>query len=645
MPESRQLAIIMFTDIVDYTAMMQYDEPLALLKLHHYKNTLKQQVAQFHGEIIQYFGDGGLVIFSNSADAVNCSASLQKEFQEYPKVPVRIGLHLGDILIKEGNIFGNSVNVTSRIESMGTAGSVLLSELIQKELRNKPDFRFVSLGKYEFKNVEDPMEIFALESDHLSIPDKNSLIGKFKQQQRIVSVAVLSFVNMSNDPEQEYFGDGIAEEIINSLVHIKELNVAGRTSSFQFKGKNVDLREVGEKLSVQHVVEGSVRKHANRIRITAQLINVADGYHLWSERYDREMNDVFEIQDEIALAITDQLKITLLKKDRDLITKSPTQNAEAYELYLKGRFYLERRGASLLTSMQCFQKAIQLDPDFALAYAASADLNLLLGIYGFLPPKKVMPVAKQYAEKALQLDPTLYQPYCTLGYYYVAFEWDWAASQQYFLKCIELNPRYAEGHFWYGLHYLASIEGNFEEAEQHALIAAGLEPLSSICLANYSIILHNAGKFREALDVCNTGIEIDPDSFLCYINAGRAHMALRQYDEAFECFSATMKLTKRSSFTYNALIWLNCLRTDFDTARKLMAELQEKSQREYIPKTYTAFSAAYLGDVDEAMDYMEKAYEERDPMLVMLKYEYWIPQLLKEDARFQALLSRMNFPD
>ncbi len=261
------------------------------------------------------------------------------------------------------------------------------------------------------------------------------------------------------------------------------------------------------------MLEGSVRKQGNRLRITAQLINVEDGYHLWSERYDREIDDVFAIQDEIALAITEKLMITLLKKERDLITKSYTQNTEAYELYLKGRFYINRRGTSIIASMKYFQKAIDLDPDFALAYSGYADANLLIATYGLVEPQEALIRAKQSAEKALQLDPSLCEPYCSLGYYYACFEWNWPEAKKNFLKSIELNPRYADAHYRYGWNYLACVEGKFSEAEKHGEIAIKLEPLSSICYANYSLILHCAGKFNEAIAACKNGIELDANSF------------------------------------------------------------------------------------------------------------------------------------
>lgn len=644
MPESRQLAVIMFTDIVGYTGMMQHDEAAALKKMSRYKETLQEKVFQFNGTIIQYFGDGGLIIFSNSADAVACSAGMLESFAEEPPLPVRIGLHLGDILIREGNIFGDCVNVASRIESMTMPGSVLLSAPIQQQLRNKPEFKTVSLGHFEFKNVDEPMEIFSLLSIHSTANTRFDVNGKFKENQAVKSIAVLPFVNMSNDPEQEYFSDGIAEEIINSLVHLKDLHVAGRTSSFQFKGKNFSLRQVGKKLAVHHVLEGSLRKQGNRIRITVQLVNVESGYHLWSEKYDREVNDVFAIQDEIALSITEKLLVTLLKKERELITKSHTQNAAAYELYLKGRFYLERRGASLITSIGCFRKAIEIDPDFALAHSGYADANMLLATYGLLPPRRVMEQAKMSAERARELDPTLCQPYCSLGYYYANFEWNWVEAKKNFLKSIELNPKFAEGHFRYGLTFVSYVEGDFGEAEKHCEIATKLEPLSSICFGNYSMILHGSGKYSEALEMCKIGIELDANSFLCHINAGRTNLALKNYDEAITCFQAAMRLTNRHHFAMNGLIWTYCFSGQFEEARKLFDELKERSSTEYIAKTYTGLSAAYLGDREEGFRLLEEAFQDRDPTLLMLNYERWVPGSVKEDPRFQQLLDRIGFP-
>jgi len=375
MTEHRQLAVVLFADIAGYTALMHEDEGTALQILQHFKEELFTTVKKNEGEIIQYFGDGCLMVFDNAANAVMSAKSIQENLRNEPKVPVRIGIHLGDVLYREGNIFGDCVNIASRIESMGVPGAILFSDAIKKQIKNKPEFIVSSLGEFEFKNVEEPMEIFALSNAGFPVPDPLYVNGKFKDGGPAKSVAVLPFDNLSKDPEQEYFSDGMAEEILNSLSHIKELKVAGRLSSFQFKDKNISLKEIGEKLAVKTVLAGSIRKQGTRVRITVQLINIKDGFQLWSGKYDREFNDIFSIQEEIALAVTEELKLKLLKKDRELILKTHTQNTEAYDEYLKGKFYLNRRGPYILTAMKHFQKATELDPEFALPFVGIADGN------------------------------------------------------------------------------------------------------------------------------------------------------------------------------------------------------------------------------------------------------------------------------
>jgi len=642
-PASHQLAVVMFTDIMGYTAMMQQDETFALNKLNRFRNQLRARVGEFRGEIIQYYGDGCLIIFTSSADAVNCARILQQDFREAPQVPVRIGIHLGDILVNDGNIFGDCVNVTSRIESIGVPGSVLLSDAIKKQIQNKQGFELTSLGHFEFKNVAEPMEIFALTNDGFPVPGLEGN-GKLKEQKKVKTIAVLPFVNMSNDADQEYFSDGIAEEIINSLTHLNELKVAGRTSSFQFKGKSVDLREIGEKLGVHNVLEGSVRKQGNHLRITAQLINLDDGYHLWSEKYDRDIDDLFAIQDDIAIAITEKLKLTLLEKDRVQILKSPTRNKEAYDLYLKARFYSARRGSSLITSLGYFQKAIELDPDFALAYAGYADANITVATHCFALSKDPMTRARQFSEKAIQLQPSLPEPYCCLGYYYSNYEWNWEEAKKNFLHAIELNPEYAQGHFRYSWNYLACVEGKFEEADKQGAIAIQLEPLSALCYAHYSLTLHFGGKFTEAIAACKTGIDLDPNSFLCHFSAGGVYTSLGQYDEAISAYETALALSNRHHFALSPLILTLCVKGDFGKATQLMDELKEKSLKGYVAPTLLAFATAYLDDLHKAFDLLEKAYQDRDPTLLMLKYHPLIPPPLKGDPRYYQMLDKIGFP-
>lgn len=655
MSQYRQLAAIMFTDIEGYSAIMQQNEQQALALKNRHREVLQQEHQHYNGRIIQYYGDGSLSIFQSAVEAVECALAMQLAYRQSPEVPVRMGLHMGDVIFDEEQLFGDGVNLASRIETLGVAGSVLISDKVHDEIVNHPDIKTYSVGSYKFKNIGRMVEVFALDHEGLVKPAPSSLQGKTEEKKKPAlrtakrppskSIAVLPLVNMSNDPEQEYFSDGVAEEIINSLSNLKDLKVAGRASSFKFDSKKVDLQEVGEKLGVSTVLEGSVRKQGNRLRITVQLVKVDNGFQLWSERYDRSMDDIFAIQDEIAQAITEKMKVTLLGRGRSKIRKTSTHNTEAYELYLKGRFYLNRRGSSILTGIDFLQQAIELDPDFALAHAEYADANLLAGLYGLVPPKQVMYKAKESAETALKLNPLLCEAYCALGSYY-CYIWNLPEAEKNFLKSIELNPSYAQAHVRYGLNFLAWMKGDFAKAEEHGRMAIKLEPLSSICFGIYAQILHTAGKFSEALQACKTGLELDPHSFLCLLYEGYSYLFLQQYEEALASFDRLMVLSNKHSFTHGALIMTLCKKGDLDRARTELAHLKERAEKEYIVCTVIGIAASWVNDnLDEAFHYLEKGYQDHDPLLVSIKHEHWVPDTLRADPRYQKLLDKLNSPN
>jgi adenylate cyclase len=299
MPQSRQLAAIMFTDIVGYTALMGEDEKKAFNILRKNRQLQKPIIEKFNGTWIKEIGDGVLASFYTVTDAVMCALEIQKACEIIDDLKLRIGIHLGEVVFEDNDVFGDGVNIASRLQALAPIGGIWISESVYKNVSNKKEIKTKFIREEILKNVKESVRIYEVitgntekEQQRSSVIEKGA--GKITPEK---SVAVLPFVNMSNDPEQEYFSDGMAEEILNSLSHLQDLKVAGRTSSSQFKGKNIDLWEVGEKLRVRTVLEGSVRKQGNRIRVTAQLINVEDGYHLWSEKYDRNMDDVFAIQD------------------------------------------------------------------------------------------------------------------------------------------------------------------------------------------------------------------------------------------------------------------------------------------------------------------------------------------------------------
>jgi adenylate cyclase len=654
MAHHRQLAAILFTDIDGYAALVQQHEQQAALLRNRHRDILQKEHQQHHGSIIQNYGDGTLSTFPSAVEAVRCALDMQQLFRLEPRVPVRMGLHIGDIIVGEEQAIGDGVNLAARIESLGVAGSVLLSDRVNDEIRNHPDLQTVSVGTYQFKNIARPVEVFALSHEGLVIPPPNSLTGKIEAKKEVPatpaakvpqkSIAVLPLVNLSNDPEQKYFGEGVAEEILNALSNLPELKVAGRASSFKFNSKDNNLKQVGEQLGVSTVLEGSVRKQGNRLRVMVQLVNVEDGYHLWSEKYDRNMDDIFAIQDEIALAVTEKMKVTFLEQDRGRTSRSYTDNMDAYELYLKGRFYINRRGAYILTGIRYFEQALDLDPAFALAHAGFADGNIMAAFYGLMPPLPTMRKAKRAAETAIALDPALCEPYCTLGYYYTAGEWNWARAEHYYQEALARNPQYAQGHYWYAINILAWVKGDFEQAEKHGVISIQLEPLSAVCHGVYASILLVAGKFQQALDEARTGKDLDPESFLPLLYEGWAALFLGQYQVAINTLEHLVLITNKHHFPLSTLIVAYCKNGEVEKARPLFAEMKGKCQQQDIGFTGTGIAAAHLQELDEAMDFLEKAFTAHDPLLLALKYDYWVPANLKADLRFQKLIDRIGFP-
>jgi len=302
---TRQLAAVMFADMTGYTALMQEDEQKAKMLRDRQRYILEKLIPYYNGKIIQYFGDGTLSIFGSAIDGVKCAIEIQAELKKDPKVSLRIGLHSGDIAYDSQGVYGDSVNLASRIEALSVPGAVLVSDKIYDEIKNQVDIQTSMLGKFSLKNVKRQVEVYAIANEGLVIPSPTQVSVKPGSDK---SIAVLPFVNMSADPENEYFSDGISEEILNALTHVEGVQVTARSSSFSFKGKNEDIRQIGTKLGVSKLLSGSVRKAGKRMRITAQLINAADGYHIWSEVYDSDLEDIFQVQDEISLKILNRLK-------------------------------------------------------------------------------------------------------------------------------------------------------------------------------------------------------------------------------------------------------------------------------------------------------------------------------------------------
>jgi TolB-like protein len=446
---------------------------------------------------------------------------------------------------------------------------------------------------------------------------------------------------MSMDPENEFFADGITEEIINALTQIGNLRVAARTSAFSFKNKYVDLRIVGERLNVKTVLEGSVRKYGNRVRIMAQLINVADGYHLWSERYDRELKDIFEVQDEIARAITERLKLTFEKGAPQTLIKAATQNFEAYELCLKGRTLMYQRGLGIPRALECFQQAVSLDAGYALAWASLAEAHELSAYYGFARPQVSLPQAKEAASRAVTLDNSLAEAHGALAFARLFWDRDDREAELEFLRALELNPRYIQARGWYAYLYLLAA-GRAEEAVAQAQQAAAFDPLSGYANAIVALTCDLAGRFSEAENSARHSLELDPGNYLARFTLHDALHALGRFEESIKVADLALAMSGRHMFTMAALTV-----TYFDwnkpaEARALYGELSSRAAREYISPLFLAVSASAVGEQEEAIRLAHEAYEIRDPSVQMFG-KYWAcASRLREDDRFKEILAKLS---
>jgi TolB-like protein len=457
----------------------------------------------------------------------------------------------------------------------------------------------------------------------------------------VVSLAVLPFTNMSADPENEFFADGVTEEIINALAQIEDLHVAARTSAFSFKGKHVDLRIVGERLNVATVLEGSVRRAGDRLRITAQLVNVADGYHLWSERYDRELKDIFAVQDEIARSIANRLKVSLEGvKERSLV-RAGTQNLEAYQLYLKGRALLYRRGAGLLRALECFHQAVALDPEYALAWADVADAYNMLAFYGAIRPDTILAKAKESALRAITLDPTVAEGHNALAAAYILNDWDWSRGEYEFLRALELNPRSILARSRYALWSLTA-GGRFEESIAQAKEAADLDPLSGYAATILAFAYYTAGQLSEAEQTARHAMELDPESFLAPLSLAFALHSQGRYAEALAATEAGLAMPGRHPMFMAELAATYADWGKHAEAKSVHVEMLARSERQYVSPFLLALSAAAAGEGADARRFARLAYEIRDPQLPVFGKHWPGTKRLREVPEFDEILAGMQ---
>ncbi len=455
------------------------------------------------------------------------------------------------------------------------------------------------------------------------------------------SIAVIPFANISADPENEYFSDGLSEDLINALTHIKSFRVAARTSAFSFKGEQVDARTIGQKLNVKTVLEGSVRKVGNRLRITAELVNAEDGYHVWSEQYDRVMADVFTIQDEITAAIVDALKIELLADEKKAVTKRHTENLDAYHLYLRGRYYWNRGNPEAFRkAIDQFQTAIRKDPTYARAYAGLADAYAGLGDAGHsaIPPREAFVSAHDAVQKALELDDSLAEAHASLAHLKM-HEFAWPEAQAAFVRATRLNPNYATAYHFYAFYFAAL--GQSCEAITTLERARELDPVSLAINTDLGVLFYFARRYDDAIQQYQKVLDMDPNFTRAYVTMGSAYAQKAMCEQAIAMFQKALELSgDRSKIAALGRAYGVAGRND--EALETIAELRQLSRHRYITPYSIALIYASMGETDEALSWLNDAYEQRVSDLLYLKVDPFLDNL-RSDPRFVVLLDKVGF--
>jgi TolB-like protein/Tfp pilus assembly protein PilF len=456
------------------------------------------------------------------------------------------------------------------------------------------------------------------------------------------SIAVLPFTSMSADVDNEYFGDGIAEEIINALTQLEGLRVAARTSSFSFKSKPVEIAEIARRLNVRHLLQGSVRRAGTRVRVTAQLVDASNGFQIWSERFDRDLADIFDVQDEIARAIVRRLKVEFAIEDAERLVKIRTTNMEAYQAYLKGRAMLYRRGPWSARALESFEKAVELDGEFAQAWAGLSDAYTVLGYTGFERPERAMPQALAAATRAMELDPGSAEAHSALAGASLLWERDFAKAEREFLHALTINPKYIQARCWYALFFLQWTVGRHEEGLAQARQALEADPLSAYAATVMSFALGTVGRVDEALSYARTAVEQDSQSFLGRWELGIAYHWNGQYEQAISILEPLWEEQPDNPWVALRIVPTYARAGRLDKARAIYEDLQARREHEYVPPFVLAACETALGDHEAAMASYLAAVENRDVSLAL--FPAWVPDLepLRADPRFPLLMQRFN---
>jgi len=673
-----EIGHVLFIDIVGYSKLLIDEQRERIQELREIvRGTEQFRLAEAEGKLMRLpTGDGGALVFRTSPEApVLCALEISRALKTHPELQVRMGIHSGPVnevadINEQVNMAGAGVNIAQRVMDCGDAGHILLSKRAAEDLGHYRQWQLQlhDLGECHVKHGGrlHVVNLYTAEVGNPQVPTKfrqavkkrraliavlillTAAVGggyyffslrlAFKAPDK--SIAVLPFENLSHDPDNAYFAEGMQDEILARLSKIADLKVISRTSTRKYKSAPDSLREIAKQLGVANVLEGSVQKSGDAVRVNVQLINALNDAHLWGDIYDRKLTDIFSVESDIAKTIANTLQAKLSGSEQRAIAARPTENTEAYQLYLRGRFFWNKRtGESLKKAVDYFNQAIAADPKYALAYVGLADAYVLMPFYSAGAPRDYYPKAKVAAKKALELDDTLAEAHASLAYILHVYDLDFDGSTREFQWAIELNPNYATAHHWYAIEILVSL-GRFDEAIREVKRGLELDPLSLTINGALGRTYYFARRYNEAIEQLRRTSDLDPSFYYAHWNLGSAlaakgamGAAIGEYQkaQALNDDPRVLALLGRAyAFSGNKI-----------EADKILDQLKELSKERYVSAYSFALVYVGFGNKEEALRWLEKSYQDRAGNdLVYVKVE---PQLdpLRGDPRFDALVQKV----
>jgi TolB-like protein/Tfp pilus assembly protein PilF len=549
---------------------------------------------------------------------------------------------VGEVVVENGDIFGDGVNIASRIQSLANPGSIFVSEPVHGNLSNKKNVRTRFVREEVLKNVKLPVRMYEVLAENESRSAKIDLSNKSISEK---SIAVLPFVDMSAAKDQEFMADGLAEELINRCSQLKDLKVIGRTSSFSFKGTKTNLKEIGRILGVKTILEGSIQKSGNRLRITVQLVNANDEFHIWSQRYDRELDDIFAVQDDICSKVAQHLKSTFFADRRVREEKRPTSNMEAYEMVLHGKFFLDKRVEGFVKAKEYFIKAIELDPFYAEAYFHLGMTYLTMGMYMLVSNKKGMRLARECASNALKIDPKYPEGHILMAYVHVCEDLDWKAADREYNEAL----RYAGSDFFPDDFHKFScwlrffIHDDFDYAINKAESYLENDPLSAQSFLLLGQIYFYSDQYDRSRNTLKRLLELYPGHSEAHRYIGFSYCQEKDFKNAINHFRKAVEISQGQGWSIVFLVWGLGQAGEKKEALGLVEQIKASSRQDLMPSLAWMVIYSAIGEIDLAFKYFEEAFNNREFWLFTMKYGHeW--DLLRPDPRFNKIMERMNFP-